>query len=408
MVPTPLSAVPKLAGARILVTGGTGFIGGRLVERLLLQHAVQVRVLVRNLAHAPRIACFPVELVQGDVTEPSDVRRAAEGCDLLYHCAYGNSGSPQARRMVNIGGTVNVLDAALHTDVKRVVYLSTRRVYGNPEDGILDESAPRLRSGNPYSDTKLEAEEIVLKYARTEGLPVTILQPTTVYGPYAPVWTLDVIERLKTEKVILVDGGGGLCNAVYIDDVVSAMLLAAVEEAAVGEAMLISGEHPVSWCDFYSRFSEMVDGAELVSLSAEELRARYQAHKPKRKRGLLGEGLSILREDREIRMRLMRTQPVTAMARAGRAILPKPVRETLKKRAGLSVSTPARARRPSPDKPPVEKPLPLMSPVYVDFYTPRVSVCIDKARRLLGYEPAFDLDAGLELTERWARWANLL
>jgi len=82
-----------LRGKQVLVTGGTGFIGGRLVEKLVLECDAKVRVLVRNFAHSASIARFPLEIIQGDVTDTEAVRRAADGCDVIFHCAYGNSGT---------------------------------------------------------------------------------------------------------------------------------------------------------------------------------------------------------------------------------------------------------------------------------------------------------------------------
>ncbi|MBE9513731.1 MAG: NAD-dependent epimerase/dehydratase family protein [Chloroflexi bacterium] len=392
-----------LSGKRVLVTGGTGFIGGRLVERLVLEHKADVRVLVRNFARAPRIARFPIEMVQGDVTRPGDVERAVSGCEVVFHCAYGNQGNREMQRLVNVEGTRNVLAAALHARVKRVVYLSTLMVYGTTPDGDLDEVAPRRYSGNIYADSKLDAERIAFDYIEKHGLSVAILQPTAVYGPFAPVWAVDVLQRLKTEHVILVNGGDGLCNAVYIDDAVSAILLAAVKESAVGEAFLISGEQPVTWRDFYGGYARMLGTAEMVSVSAAELLKAHYAQKRRKTKGILRETLSILREDPLIRERLLRTPEVVLLTKAGRSLLPKPIRQSLKRRIGSN----SRTSRPQVASE-REKPLRPMSPPTVQFYAAKTRVRIGKAKRMLGYQPAFDLESGMRLTEQWARWANLL
>ena len=115
---------------RILVTGASGFIGGRVVEKLVRDRGARVRALVRDVAGAARIARFPVELVRGDVTDPPSVRAAASGCQAIIHCAYGNRGSATERHAVNVAGTRNVLDAAVAAQVDRVVHLSTLVVYG--------------------------------------------------------------------------------------------------------------------------------------------------------------------------------------------------------------------------------------------------------------------------------------
>lgn len=402
------SAQVDLSGSRVLITGGTGFIGGRLVEKLMLEHQVDVRILVRNFARAPRIARFPVEMVHGDVTNPSDVERAVSGCDVVFHCAaLGSEGSREVRHLVNVEGTRNVLEAALDAGVNRVVHLSSLTVYGNTPDGDLDETAARRYSGNIYSDTKLDGEKVASEYARERGLPVVILQPTIVYGPYGDFWTVYTLRKLKTERVILVNGGDGLCNPVYIDDVIHAMLLAAVRDEAVGEAFLISGEQPVTWREFFEMYASMIGPVEMVSMSATELLEASQARKRRRTRGILKETLSILREEPDVRKRFLRTSEVTALVRIIGALVPKQRRQSLKKWMTERSKRTARTNHP-PTASEAAKPTRLMSPEVVQFYVPKTRVRIDKAKRLLGYQPAFDLESGMELTEQWARWANLL
>ena len=131
-------------------------------------------------------------VVRGDVTSPSDLEAAARGCDVVFHCAYGTSGSQKHRAWVNTEGTRRVLAAAQEAKVRRIVYLSTLMVYGQTGDGDLDETAPRSASAIAYSDSKLEAERIAL----SSGLPVAVLQPTAVYGPWGGVWTETVLESL--------------------------------------------------------------------------------------------------------------------------------------------------------------------------------------------------------------------
>jgi nucleoside-diphosphate-sugar epimerase len=385
----------NLAGRTALVTGATGFIGGRLVERLILQHGVKVRALVHNLAGAGRLARFPLTIIRGDVAKPSDVEAAIAGCDLVFHCAYGTSGSQKHRAWVNREGTRRVLDAARQARVGRIVYLSTLMVYGQTADGDLDETAPRRRFGNAYSDSKLAAERIAL----SSGLPVAVLQPTAVYGPYGGVWTENVLRTLKTGRQILVDGGEGLANAVYVDDLVSAMLLAAVEERAAGEAFLISGEEPVTWKDLFGRFASMLGNEpRTVEMTEAEALAYWRRSQRGRPRAV-GEALRILKQERGVRERIERTREVLWLREMASSVLPESWQQRIKGRLG-SGGPPSAPDRALPIHP--------LSPELIGFFQARTRVRIDKAKRLLGYAPAFDFAAGMDLTEQWARWANLL
>lgn len=386
-----------LAGKRVLITGATGFIGGRLAERLVLEHGAQVCALVRNLAAATRLVRFPVTIFHGDVTSVPDLATAIQGCDVVFHCAYGTKGSQKLRAWVNREGTRRVIEAARAARVRRVVHLSTLMVYGQTADGDLDETAPRRRFGNAYSDSKLDAERIAL----SSGVPVTVLQPTAVYGPYGGVWTEAVLASLKKGRQILVNGGDGLANAVYVDDLVSAMILAAVKEQAVGEAFLISGEEPVSWRYFYGRFAGMLgDTLRTVDMTEEEALAWWKRWK-REQPWAAGEALRILIGDSKIRDRVLAARDAVWLRDFASAVLPESVQKRIKERMSGGGGRPA---------PPASRELPILplDPQMIGFFRAKTRVKIDKAKRLLGYRPAFDFESGMDLTERWAGWANLL
>jgi nucleoside-diphosphate-sugar epimerase len=387
-----------------LVTGGTGFVGGRLVEKLVLEQGARVRVLVRRHGTAARIARLPIEMVQGDITEAGAVQRAVAGSEVVFHSVRASSGSPDERRQINVGGTENVMRAALQAGSQRVVYLSTLRVYGDTDDGDLDETAPYRYSGNVYSDTKLDAEKLVQSLIRERALPATILQPTLIYGPYSPRFSLRVLESLKAGGLVLVNGGTGLCNVVYIDDVVDAMLLGATVQAAVGEAFLISAEAPTTWIEYYEGYRDMLGCGEMTSFSADELLAANQAWRRSKKRSLFREVLELTKEDRQIRRRLFSTPEVQFAAKVGKWILPEGVRRSL---AGQP------ARRSAPGATDGRRnfraaKVPIMDPTEIRSAASKTRVRIDKAKRVLGYQPQFDLESGLERTAQWAEWANLL
>jgi nucleoside-diphosphate-sugar epimerase len=385
----------SLSGRTVLVTGGTGFIGGRLVERLVLEEGCRVRVLVRNFARAPRIAGFPIEMRSGDITDRSEVEAATEGCDVVFHCAYDFVPTLKGQRRTGVEGTTNVAEAALAAGVKRLVHLSTVAVHWPAADGDLVEDSPWPSSEDPYTLVKREAEERVRALHREAGLPVVILRPTLVYGPFSDFWTLTPIQRLRKGQVPLIDGGNGLCNAVYVDDVVDAMILAALRPGVEGEAFLVSADAPISWRTFLTALETAAGVDSLVEMSATEVRKRIQdAERKRRAVHRVGKRLADPRTLERLGGsplgRLHHLFPAPARRTAHRWLMERYGEPSNGGKAG------SRGRR-----------LVLPDENQIALQTSAIHVRIEKARRELGYAPQFDFERGMEATQRFLEWANL-
>lgn len=172
---------------RVLVTGGTGFLGVHLVRALMQRH-YEVRVLSRNPAAVRGQTQLPVEAVAGDVTRPEDVRTAVEGCEGVFHLAAKVTLSAKEADevfAVNVEGTRNVMQAALDAGVRRVVHVSmVGTLEGASDDSVVDETCPLRPSdvGTPYLDSKVRAERLVFDMARN-GLPAVVVNPGGMIGP---------------------------------------------------------------------------------------------------------------------------------------------------------------------------------------------------------------------------------
>src|SRR5690606_32312117 len=164
-----------------------------------------------------------------------------------------------------------------------------------------------------------------------QGVRAAIVQPTTVYGPFVQVWTQSVIDRLKKGRIVLVNGGDGLCNAVYVDDVVTGTLLAATREEAVGEDFLISGPEPVTWWRFYEGFGQLFGGLDAVELTLAEAELRYARQQRAQRAGsVFGELMRIVRDDKNVRKRIRHTREVAALVDTAKHMLPETVQRRLR------------------------------------------------------------------------------
>ena len=240
---------------KVLVTGAGGFIGGRVVEVMYLTRSFTPRAGVRSWASAVRVGRFPVEIKRVDLLNREEVDHATEGVSYVVHCAYGPGGA-------TVEGTRNLIEVAATKPIKGIVHLSTIAVYGNAE-GTIDETHACDFSGNEYSDSKLEAERICLRYAE-KGTPVTILRLPIVYGPFSRNWTIQIANMLANSSLGMNEQfERGKSNLLYIDDLVAAIHKALFSGLGVGKVLNVNGPEVVTWNDYFRRFN---DGLGLPAL----------------------------------------------------------------------------------------------------------------------------------------------
>lgn len=238
---------------RVLVTGGTGFIGSHLVEELLMR-GHRVLCLVRE--RLGWLENLPVELYFGDLTRPKTLRGAVEGADCLYHLAgLVRAKDPREYFRANHLGTRNLLLACLEAEVPpaRFVYVSSLAALGPSEDlrPLREEDTPRPIS--PYGLSKLKGEEEVLK--RSGRLHVVVIRPPAVYGPRER--DLYTYFRLAHRGFFPIVGFHerrlSLC---YIDDLVQGLLLAGERDVPSGAIYHIAGEGAYSLREIREVFVE--------------------------------------------------------------------------------------------------------------------------------------------------------
>jgi dihydroflavonol-4-reductase len=235
----------ELKGRKVLVTGGSGFIGS-VVARTLVTEGAQVRCLLRPTSKLARLTGVTYERVEGDVRDPASLRRALEGCDAVIHLAGLSSwdliDSP-AMKEVTEQGTRNLLLAARDARLQKFVFVSSATaVNASDEPKVFDETAPfeLAKSGLNYAIHKQAAEQMCLAF-NTEGLPVVIVNPTEVYGPNDTelITAGNLLDFAKSSPVMVCSGG---TSVAYVDDVALGTVRA-LERGRPGERYILGGEN---------------------------------------------------------------------------------------------------------------------------------------------------------------------
>ncbi len=229
---------------RALVTGATGFVGSAVARRLL-RDGHRVRVLARAGSDRRNLQGLDVEVVEGDLTKPSTLLPACEGCDALFHVAADYrlwAPDPSELYRSNVDGTRAILEAAKRVGVPRIVYTSSVATLGIPKDGSPGSETTPVSVDDMighYKRSKFLAEEEARKFAAA-GLPIVIVNPSTPIGPYdiKPTPTGRVVRDAMAGKVpAYVDTG---LNIVHVDDVAEGHWLA-FERGVVGERYVLGG-----------------------------------------------------------------------------------------------------------------------------------------------------------------------
>ena len=232
---------------RAFITGATGFVGGRLAEKLR-GRGDEVVCLVRSPDKAKSLEALGCTLVAGDLKDTAAIAKGMEGCDAVFHVAADyrvglRPSSQDSMTDTNVGGTTRVLDAAAATPtVKKVVYVSSLVVNGNTRGQTVDETYehPRDSYTSHYEKTKLEAHDVADQKAAA-GVPVVIVQPGVIYGKGDSSVTGGIIDQASRGKLPMVSFGDMGITMVHVDDVVDG-ILAAHDKGRVGESYHLGGE----------------------------------------------------------------------------------------------------------------------------------------------------------------------
>jgi len=294
--PAAIQIPADLAGARVLVTGGAGFIGSHLVDELLARGAAHVRVLDNlvngsrdNLAHH---ADNPAtSLVVGDVRDDAARTTALEQIDIVYHLAClgvrHSLHDPVENHSVNAGGTLDLLIAAKERDVQRFVYVSTSEVFGTAQYAPMDERHPTWPE-TVYGGSKLAGEAYARAFFRTYGMDTVVVRPFNTYGPRShfegdsgEVLPRTIVRLQAGHRPVIFGDGEQTRDFMHVSDTAAALALLARVPAAAGLTLNLGSGSEITVNVLCATVAEAV--------GRPDLRPEYLEDRPGDVRRLLGD-----------------------------------------------------------------------------------------------------------------------
>jgi nucleoside-diphosphate-sugar epimerase len=372
---------------KVLITGGTGFVGGRLLEVLKGTRGVSVTALVRDFARVARIGRYGVPIVRGDLLEPESFSHALKGVDVVFHCGYGGAKEERDERRANLDGTLNLAKEAVRHGVKRFIHTSTMSIYGHdlpPE--VTEATPPRPTTG--YGRIKLEIEHALTSFAASSGLDLRMVRPTKVYGPYDYNFSVPVTKKILERRLWMIEEGSGIVTPNYVDNLVHGLMLCAEREGLKGAAYLMADGRSYTWAEFFEYFFRMTGERAIGNVTRADVEAAQRAaSKAPSAKAILR--ATLMNDDARS------LYPKFATYRQIRGLVPQGLVDKVKTLDRLPLSQP-RAAAPKP-----------AMGEYRD-YTRRGAFSTALAERELGYRAKVDIETAMRRTEAWLRFAGVL
>jgi len=275
-----------LRNKKILVTGADGFIGSHLTERLVRDgYEVKAFVLYNSfnswgwLDHLSTEIKEHVEIFSGNICDPFGVKKAMEGCDIVFHLAaliaipYSYH-SPATYVDTNVKGSLNVVQAAKELGIEKVIHTSTSEVYGTARRVPIDEEHP-LQGQSPYAASKIGADQLAMSYYLSFGTPVAVARPFNTYGPRQSARAVipTVITQIAAGKRSLSLGAlHPTRDFNYVNDTVAGFLAVAAAENSVGQVINIGSGFEISIGDLVELIAEIMGADIVIEQDQERLR----------------------------------------------------------------------------------------------------------------------------------------
>jgi Predicted dehydrogenases and related proteins len=361
-------------GKTVFVTGGTGFIGSHLIEQLVLHEGAHVRALVHNWGKAAYISRFDVEFVQADILDQAAMEKAMKGCDYVFHLAIVGGAE------TSVNATETILGAAKKCGVKYIVQTSSVVVHGETVPEGLNADSPLISYDEPYALSKYESEKRFWELLDDYGLHGSIVRPTYVWGPYSMWYTIYPVELMSKGEFVWADNGNGICNAVYVGNVVDLSLLCCQNPAADHQAFIVTDDEKLTWKEFYGHYLDVL-GMTPEQFPSVPLKDGFDRKWRKAAKAFL-------------------TKHMKSLMDKYQALAP-----TAPKRAKLQYKAPRKVLRLTLKQ--IMKKLPEMNATSMAIYSQQSQIDVRKNKELLGFVPRYSVEKGMKITCDWLRWSDL-
>ena len=231
---------------KVSITGAAGFIGKRVIIRLL-EKGHDVTALL--LPGEPDEGMDGCAVQRGDITMPETLAGIMSGADVVIHLAgaVGYGQTLERCLAINRDGTKNVGAEAVRAGVRRFIHMSSVSVYGRRPDVPIDEDFPTRKIGDPYGDTKIDAELILRDLERQNVLGLTIVRPTVIYGPGDLLFLPKLVENLKSGKARVIGSGANTVDLIQVDDVADFFIVLLTDPRSVGRTYNLTNPSNPTW-----------------------------------------------------------------------------------------------------------------------------------------------------------------
>lgn len=351
---------------KVGIIGASGFIGGRAVEVLCKMGDYEIQPIVRSDSAVERLAALGLKCHIADALDQSALRKAFADCDIVIHSAIG---SPYFLRNT----VVATYKAAEQAKVRRIIYLSTGCVHSLTPSPGTDESSP-LSDRQPiaYNNAKVHAERKLVQLRAKGSTEVVILRPMIVFGVGDPRM-VGMTESLLSQNAYLVNEGAGICNTIYIDNLIHAIRLAMTAPEADGEAFLVGDTEQVTWRDLYHFIAESLDikMSEIYNIQMPYVDSSTCTFSPKR--------------------RLLEKLRNSDLLNKLSSLLPEQSKQSIKRNLRQSLESVT----------PMPGTIPTVTPEMSYIYLSQHKYPNQKAEKILGYEPIVPFSEACQRTLVW-------